>query len=454
MHEQSILLSAGSNSSGQLGLGHVTDVDSLQVCQCEQGTFPPKGFHVVQLSSGANHTVALLKETGSDHKEEILQVWACGTGKEGQLGKQEQDRYSFEKLDLSLDAVLSTNTSRSSQENGDTAHVWKPTQVACGWNSTFVVCSCQSDARQSDAIVVLGTENDFGQLGVGHTKMLETGIGQVKLRHEGVTKIRDIVCGLRHVIALCEVVNKEGGQSKLMLYGWGAARHGQLDAERTNTPPSVYWEPHLIDQWVETKEVKSTRERLGAGKEHSMYFDGQGHLKIIGSDRQGQRQIGNIERTSVLSAACTWTATLVHLQGDAAQTEAIVGSGNNRKGQLGSSEEGNNVGHIRANLSEVFEQRDQGSEMKIVSMQCGSEHTLVLVKESTSDRRCVWGWGWNEHGNLAQGDTNDRKEPVRVWPPTSSPVITKAGMTAEYQPTHVWAGCGTTFVQLTAKAQL
>ena len=71
MGRQNILLSAGSNSAGQLGIGHLDDSHIWQTCQCVNGeTFPPKGWQINQLSSGAGHTVALLQREDTDP-----QVW-------------------------------------------------------------------------------------------------------------------------------------------------------------------------------------------------------------------------------------------------------------------------------------------------------------------------------------------------------------------------------------------
>ena len=55
-----------------------------------------------------------------------------------------------------------------------------------------------------------------------------------------------------------------------------------------------------------------------------------------------------------------------------------------------------------------------------VQIACGSEHVLALVKsldqDSATPTSQIWGWGWNEHGNLGLGDTEDVKLPVRIWP--------------------------------------
>jgi protein ATS1 len=71
---------------------------------------------------------------------------------------------------------------------------------------------------------------------------------------------------------------------------------------------------------------------------------------------------------------------------------------------------------------------------------CGSEHVLALVSHRNSE--CceqVWGWGWNEHGNLGLGHTVDVPTPVRLWPPSDldERVSSIQG---------IWAGLGTSWI--------
>jgi hypothetical protein len=51
---------------------------------------------------------------------------------------------------------------------------------------------------------------------------------------------------------------------------------------------------------------------------------------------------------------------------------------------------------------------------RVVDFVCGSENVLcVLESEGHME---VWGWGWNEHGNLATGSLDDVKVPITIWP--------------------------------------
>lgn len=53
--------------------------------------------------------------------------------------------------------------------------------------------------------------------------------------------------------------------------------------------------------------------------------------------------------------------------------------------------------------------------MEPVSLQCSSESTVLVGRDGS-----VWASGWNEHGNLGLGHTDDRHTWAKVpLPPTA-----------------------------------
>ena len=55
----------------------------------------------------------------------------------------------------------------------------------------------------------------------------------------------------------------------------------------------------------------------------------------------------------------------------------------------------------------------------------------------------IWAWGWNEHGNLGLGHTEDVQLPLRISMPdadTSASEVKFKGIAG------VWAGCGTSWI--------
>lgn len=498
-----VLLAAGSNSGGQLGTGDVEDVRTLRRCSRSfdrdaDAAFPPPGWHVEQLSSGAGHTLALVQRSTTDAR----QVWISGTGTDGQLGPAYEGEGSATRDDelrrqsRPIETQGVTSFTRLDiytllQVAGlEDATCWSPKLVACGWDWSLVAVEDVGEGRQDDILLVLGRKNDFGQLGLGQGPH-PSSVGLVDLlnaqqqtgrrRAGDRLRIDELACGLRHTLVLCSLdraVEVKDEDRVHLLIGWGAARHGQLGAlplagpsKRTAAP--VIWTPRIIASWSEDMSRKSMQQNvrchISAGKEHSALYvpqTWQGHalfstqheggtsdkkgVVVLGSNRFGQADVQddarlhNTHAAQLLALDCTWTGTLTAVldqQGDHTLLH-IVGSGSNARGQLGTSDTNQNS---RASVRHLaFPVTTTSSSDRQTQLVCGSEHAVLLLPGLEGQR--VLGWGWNEHGNLAQDDETDRYEPTQIWPPplhlssTSPPVHGLA--------TDVWAGCGTTFIQV------
>lgn len=86
-------------------------------------------------------------------------------------------------------------------------------------------------------------------------------------------------------------------------------------------------------------------------------------------------------------------------------SSTLMSFGNNAHGQLGREET------ILGRRGDVVFPL---AEYQIVQLAAGSEHVLALL--AFNQQREVWGWGWNEHGNLGlKENLEDIKIPVRVW---------------------------------------
>ena len=81
---------------------------------------------------------------------------------------------------------------------------------------------------------------------------------------------------------------------------------------------------------------------------------------------------------------------------------------------------------------------------------CGSEHVLALSRRTTEDHRSVqqtlWGWGWNEHGNLGIGNTQDILVPVKIWSNSSPVVVSGSYFERVHEVIGIWAGVGTSWI--------
>ncbi|EPQ28987.1 uncharacterized protein PFL1_03277 [Pseudozyma flocculosa PF-1] len=446
--------------------------------------FPPPGWKVAALSSGANHTLTILVRhpAGLDDKDEpgpdARQVWVAGTGAEGQLGAlavgstgsslPPPPLLSFRRLDLRrevLDPLVAEGTLDAVQSAG----YQSPKLVACGWNVSYLVLGPShrdtDGTTASDLIVSLGLpkDNTFGQLGV-RSPAPDSAVHVVDVLAPAPYSVLRIAAGLRHAAVLLASSAEDESSSGplcLSLVGWGSARHGQVgemargsedpaEASRSRTRPgpvpAIASTPQLMRTWTLPHQSPGSvldGLALAAGRDHTVALVA-GKLAFWGSNRQGQCALAGsaaLDQGVVASVACNWNGTSVLLccrDGHDEGQDRILSSGNNKKGQLGASPTSSAGADpsvvVEMDTSPLMRQRG-GDRARFIALASGSEHTLVLVGRGSAQE--VWGTGWNEHGNLAQGDEDDRHGLV----PLSMPAP------GEAQPVSIWAGCGTTFVQ-------
>ncbi|CAO1619569.1 unnamed protein product [Parajaminaea phylloscopi] len=289
----------------------------------------------------------------------------------------------------------------------------------------------------------------------------------------------------------------------------------QLEETTIRKTVPIEWTPRLICSWTSGRETSAEqRVQLSAGKDHTAVLvpaewkedepfrssDSSvrtGGLYTFGSNRAGQLDVSRLSKQMIrsgasphpVSVAATWNSTFVGLtsasqdSGRGAATRPhitqILSSGKNNKGQLGSvglqqqSSEAaadTDVRVYRLDLPLVCQNESVdgqassmpgGSNREVLQLRCGSEHVLALVSvgeagnQQQSERSAcneVWGWGWNEHGNLALGNADDDVlTPVRIWPSSlrASGETRLAGSARDVgrgRVVNMWAGCATSFV--------
>lgn len=240
----------------------------------------------------------------------------------------------------------------------------------------------------------------------------------------------------------------EDGPSGTILAGWGTSRHGQLgpSSPSPSPSPSVKPEPFRSSPHI-LKMDAGTVATCALGNQHTVILGYNGTVMGLGSDRKAQ--LSGIDAwTNVSAIGCTWNATYGVVRSPTDRGSFwILATGSNNHGQLGVAEHTHESTSTTAfTVPFPFE---PGSR-QIVKIACGSEHVLCLLSahgdtlddRSVKERRELWAWGWNEHGNLGMGDVHDVWSPTRVR--ASSNTVTSECELDEI--VDVWAGCGTSWI--------
>jgi protein ATS1 len=411
------LLAAGSNACGQLGTNSLDDAHRFTPCifgDSPPGSLPPNTQSILQLVSGANHTLILLRSAAPDKPRNEL--WGVGDGSRGQLGPSWKNRTSpsasvFQPIDQVPEGC-------------------EITSIAAAWETSYVVFS--QDGR-NDVLMSMGAD-DFGDLGVGgaekrgngkqrsiHLVDLVASVGSIA---QGTLKVSEIISGPRHIVVRVNYVNLSG-LAVQKLIGWGASRQGQLGVtSRAITSPIEIQLPQSLPRVIQ----------VALGNQHTVFHHLGGSVTALGSNRRGQLDdISSLQ--AVTAVQCTWNGTIAVISDGC--VSLVSSSGMNEAGQLG-----------RHSRDPGFAPADLRLDGKLVrGIVCGSEHTLVILNLVDGHGE-VWGWGWNEHGNLGTGDTSNVQTPTRLWPPLAGEAI------ADVEPIASWAGCGTSWILCIDKSSI
>ena len=413
------LLAAGSNACGQLGTGSLDDAHRFTPCifgDSPPGTLPQNTQSILQLVSGANHSLILLRRTASEEPNKSRnELWGAGDGSKGQLGPSWRNRTPpstpvFQPIDQAPDG-------------------YEITSIAAAWETSYIVFS--QDGKD-DILMSMGAD-DFGDLGVGGTKKLESGkeksihivdlIASLGSVIRGSVKILELVAGLHHVVACLSCVDSSG-RAVQKLVGWGASRQGQLGVvTRAVTSPVE----------IQLPQSRSPVTQVALGNQHTVFRHCDGSVSALGSNKK--YQLHNISSLrSVTAVQCTWNGTIAIVNDDC--TSLVSSSGMNGAG----------LGHHPEEPGSVSIDLQLDGKL-LGAIVCGSEHTLVILN-SIGGPNEVLGWGWNEHGNLGTGNTSNIRTPTILFPPPDGE------RPANADPIAAWAGCGTSWVLCTGRDKM
>jgi len=426
-----VLLASGSNAAGQLANGTILDSHVFTPClfshSSDGGEDLANIYSVRHVAAGARHALLLLERRNSG--KIFIELWGCGDGSRGQLG-----HHYTESLPGSS---TSTSTFRLIQLPSRILHDgYTHRLIASSWETSYVVLSC---SNRNDVLVSMGAD-DFGNLGIPRKEKRDLGsvhtVDFNEILPPGTVQVvvESLAAGLYHIVVHLNATLADGSVRGLTA-GWGSSRHGQLGKIST---PIDNGRPHVFS----LEDMHDPVVSLGLGMQHSVLLHASGRISGLGSGKKNQLQ-GIHDQRDVRALGCTWNGTYVVVESEG--EFRMMATGSYSKGQLGRpipEHRGTSEDIALAPVQFPFTSRTH----RFVRMACGSEHVLALFEITSPNpthKTEVWGWGWNEHGNLGTGTTDDLMLPQRIWPTS-----TWMESTAQETAVGIWAGCGTSWIAI------
>jgi protein ATS1 len=419
------LFAAGSNGRGQLATGDSQDVHTFTPCkfagrESTSTSSPALSPEIISIVGGGNHTLALLSPVDrSTPSTPPSEVWVCGEGAKGQLGPayiadggrddNEGAMTIFRPLILPL------------EEQGLSGYTIS--QVAACWETSFLVLT---KPGQHDLLISMGGD-DFGDLGIGglrskrnakppfHVLDFSHIVGSAPHARLSITSV---TAGPHHAIALLSTDHEQH------VVGWGTARHGQLGPLFAPSGRALPFSPSPVAIELPIDARLDPVLSVRAGNQHSLFLHTSGRVSALGSDAKGQLQGGLQTARDVRAIDCSWNGSYLRTPA------GLLSAGANARGQLGRDDAGGAVPLAAARFPDG---------VQVLDFACGSEHVLALVESRGMTE--VWGWGWNEHGNLGTGSLSDVNVPIKIWPAATA----ESGRRTD-DAVCVWAGCGTSWI--------
>ncbi|XP_019885490.2 secretion-regulating guanine nucleotide exchange factor-like isoform X3 [Camponotus floridanus] len=362
------LISWGANSHGQLGQGILSEQSILpQNVNLSRCSLRPEDIR--KIVGGAGHTLIL----DTDGR-----IYSCGLNDKGQTGNdntEQRNVLTFEKIHALEHKIV--------------------IDVCCGWDS--------SAALTRDGELYVWGSNRYGQLGLDH--IVFPTISQPHKISIG-EKIRCISMGLRHTAIVTE--NRE-------VYICGANNRGQLGLINPKTMKPYI----LLDTFTKVPELilRENIENVACGQYHTVIMAKNQkdiyNIHVFGDNKHGQ--LGFCPKT--FSEMRLWQPICIPLPDiqldmpiqihagwshiNILNNGIIFSWGRNDYGQLG---------HLLSNSRNEISIKEELYHIKhiprIVQLSAGSEHNVALT-----DDGAILCWGWNEHGNCGNGNTENVLKP-------------------------------------------
>jgi protein ATS1 len=271
------LFAFGSNSSGQLGVGHNEDTAVPQECLFGTDALQPDET-IQSIAAGGNHTI-LLTSNGC--------VFASGSNMNGQCGFDDHDCcVQFRRIPIPGDAEI---------QKGRVTH------IAATWEASFLVFDSQK-------IFSCGTGSK-GELGLGENVMKSETPSLVLHIPEDEGKITKIQGSMGHVV----VVTDKG-----RLFAWGNSRKGQIGAEVVES--KAVWSPVSV-------QTEGPARDIALGRDFTFITNGDRHGRLLGM----KKHLGDLESLAPIvdsKAVAGWSHLYFW------NSQGLFGLGRNNQNQL------------------------------------------------------------------------------------------------------------------------
>lgn len=298
---------------------------------------------MVRIVAGGNHTLILF-ESGA--------VYAAGFNADGRCGGvQEESLLRFRRVRL--------------RDGDDGTVVDRFRDVSASWAASFLVADIDEEKNgvgDGQRVYVLGS-GDRGELGLGKDIVRASACEVLRDFPPQEQRIVSIASGMGHTVAIL---------SNGDVYGWGAARKGQLGTALA--AKKIVWKPEKIEG-----AIPFAARAVVCGREFTVITGPQesGQYVILGAqdDRWRIRSDAPSTLTKARSIAASWHGIYVH-----DFDSNVTAWGRQDRGQLPPPDLG-----------------------PVAQIAVGSEHAIALLP----DRKTVVAFGWGEHGNCGP-ETDER----------------------------------------------
>ncbi|KAI5867916.1 RCC1/BLIP-II [Durotheca rogersii] len=388
------LFALGSNGSGQLGLGHRTDVSVPKPVRFD----PPLDDtdEVVCVAAGGNHTIALTR-AGCAYWAGDPSTGACGVVRESSGSGSGADTSSgFHAL------ALDPGADRDGQR---LRHV---VYAACTWDASVLALRDDEDAVTQ--VYVCGGDMTVAIADTSVTDLTTLGMPLLLTDFPPPgTQIVSLSAGLRHVVAVLD-----NGDA----WGWGAAHKGQLGEEdaavRSNPGPDSGSGGAIVKR---PRKIGGVPFAVAAAActQHATCLiaaPGDGRVLVLGADgRWALRTGAPTEAPDWAALAAGWGAVYILRRGG-----TLLAWGRDDHGQM-----------PPPGLPELE---------RVVA---GSEHVVALTRDGN-----VLSWGWGEHGNCGPTTAGQSGDVKGRWNVLASVKNLPEGSSI----TAIGAGCATSWINI------